>query len=153
MEKDASDKQWNMRPGMSLNVEFKSEDYQMEACFVTMVRFTSDAPQGKATALINWRSGGMEIDPNEDVLLVLLFSATISMSVSDMLGKGIPPWAKPRALEEEDQVHWGAVKIDHDGLGGEIYSWYNAGRCELATLEKQMKKSKKTPALVQPKMD
>ncbi|XP_024542429.1 glycine-rich domain-containing protein 1-like, partial [Selaginella moellendorffii] len=93
VEKDASDKQWNMRPGMSLNVEFKSEDYQMEACFVTMVRFTSDAPQGKATALINWRSGGMEIDPNEDVLLVLLFSATISMSVSDMLGKGIPPWA------------------------------------------------------------
>ncbi|XP_024537305.1 glycine-rich domain-containing protein 1-like [Selaginella moellendorffii] len=145
VEKDAIDKQWNTRPGMSLNMEIKSEDCpiallpgrhlefsvpgssdQMEACFVTMVRFTSDAPQGKATALINWRSGGMEIDPNEDVLLVLLFSATISMSMSDMLGKGIPPWAKPRALEE-DQDHWGAVKIDHDGLGGEIYSRYNDG--------------------------
>ncbi|XP_024521551.1 glycine-rich domain-containing protein 1-like [Selaginella moellendorffii] len=109
VDRNVKDKHWNMRP--QLHVEMKSHNCpimlfsgrhldfavpgasdRQEAWFVTMVRFTRDAPQGKATALFNWRSGGMQIDPNEDVLLVLLLSATISMSVSDMLGKAIPSW-------------------------------------------------------------
>ncbi|XP_024524999.1 glycine-rich domain-containing protein 1-like, partial [Selaginella moellendorffii] len=147
VDRNVKDKRWNMRP--QLHVEMKSHDCpimlfsgrhlefavpgasdRQEAWFVTMVRFTRDAPQGKATALFNWRSGGMQIDPNEDVLLVLLLSATISMSVSDMLGKSIPSWmttSKRVIVSEEEQDHWGAVMIDRR-RGKEIEGGRREGR-------------------------
>ncbi|XP_024522159.1 uncharacterized protein LOC112343246 [Selaginella moellendorffii] len=165
VNRDVKDKHWNMKP--QLRVEMKSHDCpimlfsgrhlefavpgaseRQEAWFVTMVRFTRDAPQGKATALFNWRSGGMQVDRNEDVLLVLLLSATISMSVSDMLGKAIPSWtrtSKRVIVSEEEQDHWGAVTVDRrrrdggdggdgggdvgcgDGCDGDGQCWYDEG--------------------------
>lgn len=36
-------------------------DKKDEASCLTLVRYTPDAPMGKATALINWQSGAFEV--------------------------------------------------------------------------------------------
>eukprot|EP00250_Pteridium_aquilinum_P017833 c23794_g1_i1 orf=101-2452(+) len=53
-----------------------------EIGFMTLVRRTPDASFGKATALFNWKSGAMEILPEESGVLVLLLCTIIALSVN-----------------------------------------------------------------------
>ncbi|KAH7331137.1 hypothetical protein KP509_20G016300 [Ceratopteris richardii] len=71
--------------GRKLDYEVKGATEEEEGGFVTVIRYNlADAPLGKATAVFNWRTGAMEVSPQESVVLILLFSSIISRSVLDM---------------------------------------------------------------------
>lgn len=121
---------WNTRPllelrgslqdqisltcGRKLDYEVKGTTEEEEGGFVTLIRYSSiDAPLGKATALFNWRTGAMEVSPEESVVLVLLLANIIAMSVFDMEGLKIklkhgrrPPNRSVRSSDE-----WGSVVL------------------------------------------
>ncbi|OIV90878.1 hypothetical protein TanjilG_15611 [Lupinus angustifolius] len=55
-----------------------------EEGFLTLIRCTEDDPDGKATALLNWRLLVVEVLPKEDAVLMLLLCISILKSVSEM---------------------------------------------------------------------
>ncbi|CAL0300111.1 unnamed protein product [Lupinus luteus] len=55
-----------------------------EEDFLTLIRCTEDDPDGKATALLNWRLLVVEVLPKEDAVLMLLLCISILKSVSEM---------------------------------------------------------------------
>lgn len=131
VSKDATDPLWNMRPGLELNGNFgdpiklvcgRKLDYEVkganneeEGGFVTVIRYNpKDAPLGKATALFNWRSGAMEVLPQESVLLVLLVSNIIAMSVFDIEGSKVKLNSNRRLPSRSSQSYdeWGAVVFE-----------------------------------------
>ncbi|KAJ7529008.1 hypothetical protein O6H91_15G030100 [Diphasiastrum complanatum] len=61
----------------------KSED---EEGFVTLIRYTTYAPLGSATALFNWKISAIEVEPQEDVLLVLLLCIATLRTIADLGG-------------------------------------------------------------------
>ncbi|KAM2625836.1 hypothetical protein TB1_032643 [Malus domestica] len=62
----------------------EEEDKDEEEGFLTLVRYTEDNPNGRATALLNWKLLVAELLPEEDAVLVLLLSISILRSVSEM---------------------------------------------------------------------
>ncbi|MCO5602562.1 hypothetical protein L7F22_056696 [Adiantum nelumboides] len=122
------DPMWNIRPllkihgslsnqiqlvcGRKLDYEVKGATDEEEGGFVTLMRYNPvDSPLGRATALFNWRTGAMEVSPNESVVLVLLLSNIIATSVYNMEGLKIKlnssRGAPPRQTASPDE--WGAV--------------------------------------------
>ncbi|OAE30292.1 hypothetical protein AXG93_3964s1050 [Marchantia polymorpha subsp. ruderalis] len=97
-----------------------------EEGFVTLVRHTPDAPQGKATALFNWKLSAMEIYPEEDVLLVLLLCTSTLRSVADLGGKNYENlYARRRAKETKPGLKdWGSVVIENPRSQSNLMLWY-----------------------------
>lgn len=60
-------------PGKRLDYQVNGSTEEEEAGFVTLVRYTPDAPAGKATALFNTSSGAMEVRIDIGVCLILSF--------------------------------------------------------------------------------
>ncbi|GAB4835781.1 hypothetical protein Ancab_000697, partial [Ancistrocladus abbreviatus] len=54
-----------------------------EEGFVTLIRFSDNNPNGKATALLNWKLLVVEFLPEEDAVFVLLLCVAILRSVSE----------------------------------------------------------------------
>ncbi|KAI3835937.1 hypothetical protein MKX03_029314, partial [Papaver bracteatum] len=57
----------------------KQEDEE-EDVFVTVVRYTEEYPNGKATALMNWKLLVVEVTPEEDAVVVPLLCMAILRS-------------------------------------------------------------------------
>ena len=57
-----------------------------ESDYVTLVRYSASFPRGRATALMNWRLGAIEVDPLESSVLVMSISRAIFLSVEAVCG-------------------------------------------------------------------
>ena len=54
--------------------------------YVTLVQYSASYPRGRATALLNWRSGEIEVDPLESCSLVMSLNRAIFLSVEAVCG-------------------------------------------------------------------
>ncbi|XP_042518846.1 uncharacterized protein LOC122092680 [Macadamia integrifolia] len=91
----------------------EEEEEEEEEGFVTVVRFTPDNPNGRATALLNWKLLVVELLPEEDAVLVLLLCMTILWSVSEMTREDIGGLLIRRRLKEAKlgTRDWGSVML------------------------------------------
>ncbi|CAM6126838.1 unnamed protein product [Calypogeia fissa] len=112
--------------GRKLAYEVPGARSEEEEGFVTVVRHTPDAPQGKATALLNWKVSAMEVHPEEDVLLVLLLCTATLRSVADLGGTNYENlFARRRAKEVKPGVKdWGSVVLDNPKSQPNLLLWY-----------------------------
>lgn len=87
---------------------------EAEEGFVTLVRFSEDDPNGKATALLNWKLLVVEFSPEEDAVLVLLLCISILRSVSEMRKEDVGNLLIRRRLKETKlrTRDWGSVMLD-----------------------------------------
>ncbi|GAQ86002.1 hypothetical protein KFL_002640230 [Klebsormidium nitens] len=61
-----------------------------EAGFFTLVRYTAEHPRGKATALLNWTRGIMEVQPTERIPLVALLGTCLAQAAQDLTPPAAP---------------------------------------------------------------
>ncbi|KAI3968486.1 hypothetical protein MKX01_007796 [Papaver californicum] len=89
--------------------EKKQEDD--EEVFVTMVRYTDEYPNGKATALMNWKLLVVEVTPEEDAVVVLLLCMAILRSVTEMKKEDVGGLLIRRRLKQTQLGlrDWGSV--------------------------------------------
>jgi hypothetical protein len=112
--------------GRKLQYEVPNASALEEEGFVTLIRYNAHAPQGKATALFNWKVSAMEIHPEEDVVLVLLLCTATMRSVADFGGKHHGNlFAQRRHKESKPGLKdWGSVVVDHATSQSNLASWY-----------------------------
>ena len=79
--------------------------------FVTIVRFSDETPNGKATALLNWKLLAVELLPEEDAVFVLLLCVAILRSVSEMRKEDVGGLLIRRRLKEakHGDRDWGSI--------------------------------------------
>lgn len=106
-------------------VEEKGEDEEEEG-FVTLVRFTEEDPNGRATALLNWKLLVVEVLPQEDAVLVLLLCISILRSVSEMIKEDVGSLLIRRRLKEAKlgARDWGSVILHPSSCSPSISSPY-----------------------------
>lgn len=99
---------------------------EQEDGFVTLVRYNAQAPQGKATALFNWKVSAMEVHPEEDVVLVLLLCIATMRSVADLGGKHLGNlFARHRHKEHKPgRKDWNSVVLEHVTSQSNLAMWY-----------------------------
>eukprot|EP00897_Mesotaenium_endlicherianum_P003826 jgi/Mesen1/3471/ME000195S02622 len=107
--------------GRWLQYEVPGGRPEHEEGYVTVIRYSKHAPQGKATCLLNWRTGGLEVHAEEDVVLMLGVATALQQTMFDFQGadrsKPNRRQPRPRALGRDDE--WGAVVIESEtGPGG-----------------------------------
>ncbi|KAK7344256.1 hypothetical protein VNO77_13660 [Canavalia gladiata] len=105
------------------NEEVEDED---EENFVTVVRFSEDNPDGKATAILNWRLLVVEVLPEEDAVLMLLLCISILKSVSEMKKQDVGGLLVRRRLKEArlGSRDWGSVILHPSSWSSSIDSTY-----------------------------
>lgn len=119
--------------GRKLQYEDITATRDDEAGFVTLIRYSPDSSFGKATALFNWRSGAMEVSPEESVVLVLLLSRAIAVSMLDMQGskrmvREVQFSKNTRRVASTDE--WGSIIFDRwsclcSNKMLQSYPWYS----------------------------
>ena len=120
--------------------EIEGEEDDEEG-FLTVVRFTEDDPDGKATALLNWKLLVVEVLPEEDAVLMLLLCISILKSVSEMKKQDVGGLLVRRRLKEArlGTRDWGSVILHPSSWSSSIDStylepWYwNAGAVMMAS--------------------
>jgi len=117
-------------------IEEEAED---EEGFVTLVRFSEDSPNGKATALLNWKLLAVEILPEEDAVFVLLLCLAILRSVSEMTKEDLGGLLIRRRLKETKHGlrDWGSVILHPSSYSSlppslHIQPWYWNAKAVLA---------------------
>ncbi|XP_020235528.1 uncharacterized protein LOC109815270 isoform X1 [Cajanus cajan] len=122
--------------GMKMELEEKEIlEEEDEESFVTVVRFTEDNPDGKATALLNWRLLVVEVLPEEDAVLMLLLCLAILRSVSEMKKQDVGGLLVRRRVKEArlGSRDWGSVMLHPSSWSSSndstyLQPWYwNAG--------------------------
>lgn len=105
--------------------EEEEEDDDDEG-FVTLVRFTEESPNGKATALLNWRLLVVELLPEEDAALALLLCISILKSVSEMKKEDVGRLLIRRRIREQKlgTRDWGSVMLHPSSWSSTIDSPY-----------------------------
>ena len=75
--------------------------------------YTSQCPQGKATALFNWKVSAMEFLPEEDAVLILLLCKATVLTVADFGGDNLGNFLIKRRMKEAKpgSRDWGSVVI------------------------------------------
>ncbi|KAH7388396.1 hypothetical protein KP509_16G074000 [Ceratopteris richardii] len=112
--------------GRHMRYEISSSVPEEEEGFVTLVRYTADARQGRATALFNWKLLAMEVLPEEDVVLVLLICIATQRSVADLGAKTLRSIYRRKLVKsKERQSNWGSVVLGerHDAPAETMF-WY-----------------------------
>nr|XP_048324452.1 uncharacterized protein LOC107411832 isoform X3 [Ziziphus jujuba var. spinosa] len=122
MRKDKSE-YYNER---SRNEEEVTEEDDEEEGFVTLVRFTEDDPDGRATALLNWKLLAVEFLPEEDAVFVLLLCISMLRSISDMKKEDVGGLLIRRRLKEAKigTRDWGSVVLHPSSSSLSISSPY-----------------------------
>ncbi|KAK9735490.1 hypothetical protein RND81_04G208800 [Saponaria officinalis] len=108
--------------------------------FVTVVRYSDENPNGKATALINWKLLAVEVLPEEDAVFVLLLCLAILRSVSEMRKEDIGGLLIRRRLKEPKlgESDWGSVLLDtassptSSSPSAHLQPWYRNAKAILA---------------------
>jgi len=119
------------RKGEDMRIELKEketeeEEDEDEDCFVTVIRFTEDNPDGKATALLNWRLLVVEVSPEEDAVVMLLLCISILRSVSEMKKQDLGGLLVRRRLKEArfGSRDWGSVILHPSSCSSSVDSTY-----------------------------
>ncbi|XP_038716413.1 uncharacterized protein LOC120009783 isoform X2 [Tripterygium wilfordii] len=105
--------------------EEQSEDGEEdEDGFITFVRFNEDNPNGRATALLNWKLLAVELLPDEDTVLILLLCISILRSVSEMRKEDLGNLLIRRRLKESKlgARDWGSVILHPSPLSSSTNS-------------------------------
>jgi hypothetical protein len=98
--------------------------------FVTLIRYGPHTPQGKATALFNFKVSAMEVAPEEDVVLVLLLCTATMRSIADFGGLSAGNEYTRRRTKEltPGSKDWGSVVLESTTRGSNLAHWHwNAG--------------------------
>ncbi|XP_062084867.1 uncharacterized protein LOC133791003 isoform X2 [Humulus lupulus] len=93
--------------------DLEEEEEVEEEGFFTLVRFTEDNPNGRATALLNWKLLVIEFLPEEDAIFVLLLCISILRSVTDMKKEDLGSLLIRRRVREAKlgSRDWGSVVL------------------------------------------
>ncbi|KAI5658668.1 hypothetical protein M9H77_27461 [Catharanthus roseus] len=121
----------------SKDIEEEDEDNG----FVTLIRFSDDNPNGKATALLNWKLLTVEVLPEEDAVLVLLLCISIVRTISEMRKEDVGNLLVRRRIRETKlgERDWGSVILHPCSFSTSVSSpylqpWYwNAGTVMMAS--------------------
>ncbi|KAF8401421.1 hypothetical protein HHK36_012360 [Tetracentron sinense] len=120
----------------------EEEEEDEEEGFVTLVRATEENPNGRATALLNWKLLVVELLPDEDAVLVLLLCISILRSVSEMRREDIGSLLVRRRLKETKlgTRDWGSVLLHPSSCSSSISSphlqpWYLNAKTVMASEE------------------
>ncbi|KAI7733478.1 hypothetical protein M8C21_033718, partial [Ambrosia artemisiifolia] len=109
-------------------MQYQSEQNQdQEDGFVTIVRYSDEYPNGRATGLVNWKLSAMEFVPEEDAVFVLLVSMTILRSVTEMRREDVGSLLVRKRLKEANQGNrdWGSVfVVDSSSKSVYVKPWY-----------------------------
>ncbi|CAM6085943.1 unnamed protein product [Calypogeia fissa] len=109
--------QMRLLGGRWLDYEVAGGKDRNEIKYLTLIRYTPDAPMGKATALINWQTASIEVKPEEDVVLVLLIANAISTSLVNMQYRPSNETTQLKNHKHSDtDGHLGAIQLQRNGL-------------------------------------
>ncbi|KAK1319749.1 hypothetical protein QJS10_CPB04g00878 [Acorus calamus] len=107
--------------------------------FVTLVRYTQGSPNGKATALINWKLSVVEFLPEEDAVLVLLLCTAIVRTISQTRREDVGGLLVRRRLKEPvvGSRDWGSVMLNPPSKANDphLQPWYWNAKRVLASAE------------------
>jgi hypothetical protein len=97
-----------------------------EEGYVTLVRYTTESRQGRATALFNWKISAMEVLPEEDVVFVMLLCIATQRSVADLGGRILHNVYKRRTVRKQrGKSDWGAIVMgEGKDTPPECMRWY-----------------------------
>ncbi|XP_039114218.1 uncharacterized protein LOC120249688 [Dioscorea cayenensis subsp. rotundata] len=88
LENENSSESASLHIGRKLQYQMKEQrsidETNEEEHYVTLIRFSPENPEGKATALINWKLFAMEFLPEEDAVIVLLLCVAIVRTMSEV---------------------------------------------------------------------
>ncbi|XP_058077018.1 uncharacterized protein LOC131225499 isoform X2 [Magnolia sinica] len=119
LENGCSDESVRLLLGRKLQYQVKEaesgheEDDCDEDGFITLVRSTPENPNGRATALLNWRLFAVEFSPEEDAVLVLLLCMAIIRTVSEVRREDVGRLLVRRREKEAKlgRRDWGSVML------------------------------------------
>ncbi|KAL4202344.1 hypothetical protein AMTRI_Chr02g263280 [Amborella trichopoda] len=99
--------------GRKLHYEVQGAKPEEEEGFLTMARFTPDSPNGKATALMNWKLFAMEVLPEEDAVLVLLICTAMVQTMCEARREDVGNFLVRKRLKEAKRGSrdWGSVTL------------------------------------------
>ncbi|KAF9596118.1 hypothetical protein IFM89_007171 [Coptis chinensis] len=126
-----------------------------EDAFVTLVRYTPGNPNGRATALMNWRLLVVEFLPEEDAVMVLLICMAILRTVTEMVGQDMGNLLVRRRLKEHTigMRDWGSVVILPSSLSSPsspispyLQPWHWNARAVMASVEADQNTRQSSPA-------
>ena len=91
-----------------------------------MLGYTAQYPQGKATALFNWKVSTMEFLPEEDAVLILLLCKATVLTVADFGGDNLGNFLIKRRMKEAKpgSRDWGSVVIQNLPSMPDLSFWY-----------------------------
>lgn len=134
----------------SIKLEEKEiKEEEDEEGFLTLIRYNEDNPDGKATALLNWKLLVVEVLPEEDAVLMLLLCISILKSVSEMKKQDVGGLLARRRLKEPKigARDWGSVILHPSSWSSSsldspyIQPWYwNAGLVMTSDAGDQLKR-------------
>lgn len=114
--------------GRKLQYQVAGAKDEEEEGFVTLVRYTPQCPQGKATALFNWKVSAMEFLAKEDAILLLLLCNATVRTIADFGGEGDSVenfFIKKRRKEvKPGNRDWGSVVIQNSRSVRDQTFWY-----------------------------
>ncbi|XP_024394182.1 glycine-rich domain-containing protein 2 isoform X1 [Physcomitrium patens] len=112
--------------GRKQQYEVPNASPQEEEGFVTLIRYGPHTPQGKATALFNFRISAMEVVPEEDVVLVLLLCTATMRSIADFGGLSAGNDYTRRRMKENalGSKDWGSVVLENTTCHSHLAHWH-----------------------------
>lgn len=112
--------------GRKLQYQVTGAKPEEEEGFVTLVRYSAQCPQGKATALFNWKVSAMEFLPEEDAVLILLLCNATVRTVADFGGDNLGNFFTRRRMKEAKprSRDWGSVVIQNSPWMTDLTFWY-----------------------------
>eukprot|EP01018_Ginkgo_biloba_P027905 Gb_32386 [translate_table: standard] len=112
--------------GRKLQYQVTGAKPEEEEGFVTLIRYTAQCPQGKATALFNWKVSAVEFLPEEDAVLILLLCAATVRTVADFGGDSLGNFFIRRRMKEArpGTRDWGSVVIQNSPSLPSLTFWY-----------------------------
>lgn len=121
--------------GRKQQYEVAGASPQEEEGFVTLIRYGPHTPQGKATALFNFKISATEVLPEEDVVLVLLLCTATMRSIADFGGLSAGNEYIRRRMKENNpgSKDWGSVVLENTARHSNLAYWY--WNCERTTDE------------------
>lgn len=112
--------------GRKLEYQVTGAKSEEEEGFVTLVRYTAQCPQGKATALFNWKVSAMEFLPEEDAVLILLLCEATFRTVVDFGADNLGNLFIRRRMKQAKpgSRDWGSVVIQNSPSMPDLNFWY-----------------------------
>lgn len=117
--------------GRKLQYQLKNEGTvemtdEEEKHYVTLARYSPEHPDGKATALLNWKLLAVEFLPEEDAVLVLLLCMAIARTVSEITREGVAGLLVRRRVREVKSGlrDWGSVMLPTPSAASHLQPWY-----------------------------